>query len=138
MKDEGMYDDMREAVDNLMNSTLSRDSVEPLGDAPVKAAPFAVPPRFDIDPVNDTETLLNGLIAECHHMMRAIAIPSACQSADVMTRQGFMTSAMDLAVTGAKLGKTVAKLRGAGSITELRQRRIVEEVERTLPPPQNS
>jgi hypothetical protein len=97
--------------------------------------PFADPPATEIDRGGDTEGLLNGLIAECHYWMRDVAMPSACRTYDAGTRRDFMNSAMELAVTGARVGEAVAKLRAAGQVTELRQRHVIEHVERALPPP---
>jgi hypothetical protein len=92
--------------------------------APAFARPHARAIRND----GDTEHLLNGLIAECHLLMRAVTLPSAMRAGDADTRQQFLRSAMDMAKVGAKVGRAVAKLRGAGVSTEIRQRHISERV----------
>jgi hypothetical protein len=91
-------------------------------------APFTHARVRNIPRDGDTEDLLNGLIAECHFLMREVALPSAVQVHDAVTRAQFLNTAMSLAETGAKVGRIVAKLRSAGAVTELRQRHIVEQV----------
>lgn len=110
------------------------DPVPPIrGDA--IAAPFTPPRMREIPRDGDTEDLLNGLIAECHFLMREVSLPTAIQVLDATTRAQFLNTAMSLAQTGAKVGRTVAKLRGAGAVTEIRQRHISERVT-TGPAPQ--
>jgi hypothetical protein len=82
----------------------------------------------DIAHIDDTEHLLNGLIAECHFLMRTAALPTVVQAHDADTRARFLNSAMSLASTGAEVGRTIAKLRSAGATAELRQRHVVEHV----------
>ena len=92
------------------------------------AASFTHARLREIPRDGDTEDLLNGLIAECHFLMREVALPSATQVRDATTRMQFLNTAMSLAKTGGRVGRTIAKLRGAGSVTELHQRHIVEQV----------
>jgi hypothetical protein len=92
------------------------------------APAFARPHARAIRNSGDTEHLLNGLIAECHLLMRAVTLPSAMRAGDADTRRQFLESAMDMARVGAKVGRAVAKLRGAGVSTEIRQRHISERV----------
>lgn len=89
---------------------------------------FARPQARAIRNDGDTEQLLNGLIAECHLLMRTVTLPSAMRAGDADTRREFLKSAMDIAQVGAKVGRAVAKLRGAGANTEIRQRHISERV----------
>jgi hypothetical protein len=105
-----------------------------LGRAPLENATFAPPPQAAIRPAGTTEDLLNGIIAELHFLMREVALPSAL-GMDESERRRFLGSAMDLATTGAKVGKTIAKLRSSSRVVEMRQRHYVERVERLLPPP---
>ena len=94
----------------------------------VEARAFENPPHPPIRADLDTESLLNGLIAECHLIIREVALPSAIRAFDVASRQAALHTAMQFAETGASVGKTVAKLRGAGQSAEMRQRYIVERV----------
>ena len=106
-------------------SSMFADPAPALDDiAPGFARPQARAIRND----GDTEHLLNGLIAECHLLMRAVTLPSAMRAGDADTRREFLKSAMDIAQVGAKVGRAVAKLRGAGVNTEIRQRHISERV----------
>ncbi|MDR3527337.1 MAG: hypothetical protein P4L57_08650 [Rhizomicrobium sp.] len=74
----------------------------------------------------DTETELNGLIAECRFLMREVAFVSACLTYDPEDRIRYMTSAQNMALTGAKVGDTVAKLRGGGEpAVETRRHELV-------------
>ena len=95
-------------------------------------APSSVPP--------DTETLLNGLIAECRSLLRDVAFRSACLTPDADERIRFLTAAQNLATTGANVGKVVARLRAptapAPAIEERRQRITVEHVQTVAAPPQ--
>jgi len=94
-----------------------------------------------LDPVDrvrrlpaDTETELNGLIAECRFLMREVAFTSACLTYDPDDRIRFLGAAERMALTAAKIGKTVAQLRTAGAdpqIGEFRQRITVEHVQST-------
>jgi hypothetical protein len=63
---------------------------------------------------SDTETELNGLIAECRYLMREIAFNSARLTYDPDDRIRFLSSAESLALTAAKIGRSVAQIRAAG------------------------
>jgi hypothetical protein len=124
--DESPYDDPGDSAAPKSDGLLQK----------VRAtAPFSIPKAAKIRREGDTEDLLNGLIAECHFLMRELATPSACQTADALTRQQFLGSAMELAITGANVGKVVAKLRSAGLVIETHQRQVTENVCRAAPPP---
>jgi len=83
---------------------------------------------------SDTETLLNGLIEDCRFLIREVAFHSARLTPDAYERLRFLASAKTLAVTGAKIGKTIAELRGGQRGTaENRYRMIVEHVQ-AIPP----
>ncbi len=79
-------------------------------------APFADPEAPKIRRGNDTEDLLNGMIAECHYLMRDVVMPTACRATHPDTRARFLSSAMALAETGGHLAKVVAKLRKADRV----------------------
>lgn len=96
--------------------------------------PFARAPMRVIRNEGDTEHLLNGLIAECHLLMRSVALPTAMRSVDADTRNQFLGTAINLAKVGAKVGGAVAKLRGAGTVNEIRQRHVTEHVLTTPAP----
>jgi hypothetical protein len=82
---------------------------------------------------SDTETELNGLIAECRYLMREIAFNSARLTYDADDRIRFLASAQGLALTASKIGRTVAQIRAAGvappPTEERRQRITVEHVQ---------
>jgi hypothetical protein len=107
------------------NSVPQLDSVTPFVRAPMRV----------IRNEGDTEHLLNGLIAECHLLMRSVVLPTAMRAIDADTRSRFLGTATSLAQTGAKIGRAVAKLRGAGAVNEIRQRHVTEHV-LTTPAPQ--
>ena len=74
----------------------------------------------------DTETELNGIIAECRFLMREVAFASACLTYDPEDRIRYLSSAQNMALTGAKVGDTVAKLRGGGApAVETRRHELV-------------
>lgn len=74
-----------------------------------------------------TEFLLNGLIAECHLMIREIAVGSMCATNDARVRMDFMNSAMSMARTGAEIAETVGHLR-VGHTGEERKHITMEHV----------
>jgi len=73
----------------------------------------------------ETEALLNSLIAECRGYVRVIGAHFEDPATDPHVRWKFMEMVMELVKTSAIAGETVAKLRG-GAVSETRQRIIVE------------
>ena len=100
------------------------------------AAESAAPARDG--PLPDTETLQNALIEECRFLMREVAFHSMRLTPDADDRLRFMSAAESLAVTGAKVGETVAKLRGGNGVVEERRQRILVEHIQTIAAPQLS
>jgi len=99
------------AIDRAAENYCGYDAVSDLGEAVAAATPFPTPAQPMIAREGDTEYLLNGLIAECHYMMRELALPSAALTREGDLRMRFISSAMDLARTGASVAKAIAKLR---------------------------
>ena len=64
-------------------------------------------------PPDDAETELTAIIAECRYFMRGLAFESARLTPDAGDRFGFIDRACKLAETGAKVGKSVARLRSS-------------------------
>lgn len=82
---------------------------------------------------DETEALLNGVIADCRLFLREIVFHSARLAALESDRTSFIDAASRMAKTAGGVGKQIAKLRraaNAGQIGENRQRIIVERVER--------
>ncbi len=103
----------------------------------VRLVPAKAPPQ-----PRDTESALNGLIAECHFLMHEIAYHAACLTYDPVDRISYLTAAQNLALTGAKVGETVAKLRTGVAVETRRHELVYTHVQasslqtgRTLPPP---
>jgi hypothetical protein len=98
-------------------------------DAPGRIAPY-VPaiPQLEVAPVPDrlpavddqTEALLNAIIGECHFYMREVTFPSLCHAGNADDRMGWIGKAVQLAETGAKVGKAVARLRHGPGMKETR------------------
>jgi len=80
-------------------------------------------------PSPETERLLNGLIEECRFLMREVAFHSARLTPNASDRIRFLTAAGSLATTGAKVGETIARMRGGVVVEERRQRMIIEHVQ---------
>ncbi len=78
-----------------------------------------------------TEALLNGLIEDCRFLIREVVYHSARLTPDPRDRLSFLTAAKTLAITGAKVGQTIAQLRGdkPAQIEESRHRMIIEHVQ---------
>lgn len=85
---------------------------------PLKPKPHAeVDPDGEfLDPNTETVRLLNKLIGECHYAMRAVALPTAYASRNMLTRQRFLGEARDIVEAAAVAGKTVAMLRASGRL----------------------
>jgi len=91
--------------------------------APVLAAPG------NSESPDTTEALLEGLIAECHAMIRDVILPAA-RAADHADRRQYLGSANHLMDSAVKLGDAIGRLRGTAPLPELRQRITVEKIER--------
>lgn len=104
-----------EVVETLSDNKFLIPETEDILDQALANRPFEDPQPPKIRRELDTEDLLNGLIAECHFLMRDVTLPSACRTIDIDTRRYFLGSAVELATTGAKLGESVAKLRLASA-----------------------
>jgi len=118
-----------EAFDNWLEG-----GGEPAPPLPADTAkPAASPAPFD------TETLLNELIVECRTLLRDVAFRSACLTPDADDRIRFISAAQNLAITGANVGKVVARLRtrGARPVDEHRHHMIYEHVQ-TPPSPRGN
>jgi hypothetical protein len=119
---------MKQANENALK-TIEDDPYNPFPGEPVEsraegvraAAPFPLPALAPIARDGDTEYLLNGVIAEMHYLIRELALPTAAFTQDADVRRRYITSSIDLAHAAAKIGKTVAGLRGASQPRALRQ-----------------
>jgi hypothetical protein len=94
------------------------------------------PPTTTLD-ASDTETELNSLIAECRFLMREIAFNSARLTYDAGDRIRFLSSAESMALTAAKIGDTIGRLRGGGApaVETRRHEMVYTHVQPTPPPP---
>ena len=80
-----------------------------------------VPVPENLPAVDDqTQALLNAIIGECHFYMRAVTFPSLCHARIADDRMGWVSKAVQLAETGAKVGKAVARLRHGPGVKETR------------------
>ena len=104
----------------------------------INAAVRLTEPKPDMPAPSDTETELNGLIAECRYLMHEVAMASACLSYDPEDRIRFLSSAQGLALTASKIGRTVAGLRAAGrddsAVETHRHEMVYTHVTSPLPP----
>jgi hypothetical protein len=108
------------------------------GTAPMTVGPYfredkrvvRLPDAARAESPADTEALLNGLIEDCRFLIKEVIFHSARLTPDPESRLRFLSSAETLAVTGAKVGRTIADLRGgaAPAVEEDRYRMIVEHV----------
>ncbi len=83
---------------------------------------------------SDTEAELNSLIAECRFLLHEVAFNSARLTYDPNDRIRFLTAAESLALTAAKVGDTIGRLRAARlgpppPSEERRQRITVEHIQ---------
>lgn len=95
-------------------------------DPPVPRLDLA-PPREELPATDDqTGTLLNAIIGECHFMMREVAFRSMCQADVLEDRRLWANTAMDFARTGAKVANSVASLRHGIGVKETRHTTIIQ------------
>jgi hypothetical protein len=80
----------------------------------------------------NTEALLEGLIAECHGIVRDLIRPEYAR-ATAIDRSGYIHAVSALADSAVKLGDAIGRLRGPVPAPEVRQRITVEKVQ-VLPP----
>jgi hypothetical protein len=76
-----------------------------------------------------TEVLLQGLIAECHAMIREQFRPAIDATDDRLKKCDYASTAIDLVKVATRVGDTVARLRGQAE-PEMRQRITVERISR--------
>jgi len=81
---------------------------------------------------DQTEALLQGLIAECHAMIRDQVRPAVDADEKAIDKLYMFRAAMELAKTGARIAETIGHLRGGQPAPEMRQRITVERIQ-TLP-----
>ncbi len=80
---------------------------------------------------DDAETELAAMIAECRHFMRGVAFESARMTPNAADRLQFIECACRLAEASARVGKSVAGLRGRETnVREVLQRIRVEDTRR--------
>ncbi len=92
-------------------------------------------PQSSRPPPSDTESELNGLIAECRFLMREVAFASACLTYDPGDRIRFLSAAESMARTAATIGDTVGRLRGGGApVVESRRHELVYTHVQVPPP----
>lgn len=94
---------------------LAEDVPPPAGgwtQVPLKEA-FGPPAPRPAKAPDETEAELTGLIADCRVLMRDVAMASARLTCGPDERLRFIESACRAALTGAKVGKMVGKLRAA-------------------------
>jgi hypothetical protein len=144
--DEQVAETLRrlEAMAMEQKAQNKRDESESLLDRPYREFMDIVPPLEDqmkirrdprltlpgIPEIQNsacTEFLLNGLIAECHLVMREVALGSMCATVDANVRMRFMDSAMSLARTGAEVAETIGHLRN-GNAGEERKHVTMEHI----------
>jgi hypothetical protein len=79
--------------------------------------------------VDTTETLLQGLIAECGEMIREHVRPAIEATDDPYRKSHLVHAAIDLMKTGAVVADSIGHLRGGQQAPELRQRITVERIQ---------
>ena len=91
-----------------------------------------------LPPADPTEALLQGLIAECHAVIREVLVPGL-RAVDPDDHRSHIHSINDLMGSAVKLSDAIGHLRGTAPTTpEIRQRITVERVQTLAPVPQLS
>ncbi len=79
---------------------------------------------------DQTEALLQGLIAECQAIIRDAVLPGIRDTDDHHHRRLYIHSVTDLVESATKLSDAIGRLRGTAPTSEIRQRITVEKVQR--------
>ena len=120
-----------------MNTHPTRAGANPAQSSPQAPARVCAQAEAEILPPEEkqalqpfgTEALLDSLIEECRRLVREVATPSMAAMTDPLERRLFMQSAVSFIEAGAKVGDTVARLRGGATVQpETRHRVFVEHV----------
>lgn len=119
IKVRGTDDDAKmEAALSAWENTVRRDAAANGGVVPPKVSGFSQNETVRLletakarPQADDTETELNGLIAECRFLMHDVAFASACLTYDPEDRIRYLTAAQNLALTAAKVADTIGQLR---------------------------
>ncbi len=85
------------------------------------------------DITDSTQALLEGLIAECHAVIRNDILPLV-RSARDLDKCGYLNAVTDVMGTAVALADAVGRLRGTAPQPELRQRITVERIQRLSAP----
>lgn len=83
---------------------------------------------------DQTEALLQGLIAECQTIIRDVVLPGIRETDDHSHRRYYIHSITDLVESATKLGDAIGRLRGTTPEPEVRQRITVERVQKLAAP----
>ncbi len=103
-------------------------------DLPARMTPKPRPERKFED---DTENMLNEMIADCQFLMREVAYRCIAQASDPADRSEFLGRALDCALTGTKIADSIARLR-AVPLDEDRKIAIMLETKRLLGDPDDN
>jgi hypothetical protein len=79
---------------------------------------------------DETEALLQGLIAECQAIIRDAVLPGIRETDDHHDRRLYIHSVTDLVEGATKLSDAIGRLRGTAPTPEVRQRITVEKIQR--------
>jgi hypothetical protein len=83
---------------------------------------------------DQTEALLQGLIAECHAIIRDAVLPGIRETDEHNHRRYYIHSVTDLVESATKLSDAIGRLRGTQPQPEIRQRITVERVQKLAAP----
>lgn len=77
---------------------------------------------------DETEALLQGLIAECRQIIREVVVPAARDARDDDEKRRYLDTAIDLVRIGATVGEAAARLR-TGTTAQTHHRITVERIQ---------
>ena len=115
----------------LLHAHLAPRIVPANLDLPARMTPKRRPERKFED---DTENMLNEMIADCQFLMREVAYRCIAQASDPADRSEFLGRALDCAAVGAKIADSISRLR-AVPLDEDRKMAIMLETKRLLGDP---
>ncbi len=138
------FADVNPYTDNIAGHSASARQPSPLKPVTIRGAVFnprAVPHRrYDHGPAveldvphnlpprppagssdEDTQAWLNAILGECHFLMSEVVFRSICTTTSLADRLTLLQHSMDMAKTGAKVGKAIAELKRS-TVVEARRK----------------
>ena len=93
----------------------------------LRRAPSEYPPAGSSD--EETQGWLNAILGECHFLMHEVVFRSICASNQLQDRLGLIDRSLEIARTGAEVGKAIAEFKASRpAVRKTSRRATLEEI----------